>query len=168
MTDVVAYTDGGCRGNPGGIGGWGVVLVHPSTSQALERAGGVIDTTNQRMELMAALQALQSVKRAGSTVLICSDSKYTINCCSVWMEGWKRRGWVRKDGPLANLDLLQALDDVIRRHTVRWQWVAGHSGDPGNDRADALANLAMDRIAAGVAPAYEQRVTWTARLPVGG
>lgn len=163
--DVVAYTDGGCRGNPGGIGGWGVVLVHPGTAQALERAGGVIDTTNQRMELTAALQALQAVRRAGSTVLVCSDSKYVINCCSVWMAGWKRRGWARKDGPLKNVDLLQELDAVISRLDVRWQWVAGHSGDPGNDRADALANLAMDRIASGVAPEYEQRVQWTARLP---
>ena len=165
MTDVVAYTDGGCRGNPGGIGGWGVVLVHPATQQALERAGGVHDTTNQRMELMAALQALQSVRRAGSEILIVSDSKYVINCCSQWMAGWKRRGWARKDGPLANVELLQELDALIVRHTVRWQWVAGHSGDPGNDRADALANLAMDRIASGVTTGYEQRVQWRNALP---
>jgi ribonuclease HI len=90
---------------------------------------------------------------------------YVINCCSKWMAGWKARGWARKDGPLKNLDLLQELDDLIRRYTVRWRWVAGHSGDVGNDRADALANLAMDLIAAGQQPVYENRVKWTVRLP---
>lgn len=166
MTDVVAYTDGGCRGNPGGIGGWGIVLVHPGTQQALERAGGAAETTNNRMEMMAAIEALRTVKRRDARVLVCSDSKYLINCCSQWMAGWKRRGWMRKDGALANVDLLQELDALISRYDVRWQWVAGHSGDPGNDRADALANLAMDLIAAGSEPAYERRVQWSGALPI--
>jgi ribonuclease HI len=117
------------------------------------------------MELMAAIQALQSVRRAGASILVCSDSRYVIDCCSKWMKGWKRRGWSRKDGPLKNVDLLQEIDALLGRHSVHWQWIPGHSGDQGNDRADALANLAMDRISAGKAPDYERRVHWTGRLP---
>lgn len=165
MLEVVAYTDGGCRGNPGGIGGWGLVLIDPRSRVALERAGGAVDTTNNRMEMIAAIEALRAVKRRRATVLVCSDSKYLIDCCSKWMLGWKKRGWSRKDGPLKNVDLLVELDALITQHEVRWQWVPGHSGDPGNERADALANLAMDRIAAGDQPMYEHRLKWTAKLP---
>jgi ribonuclease HI len=139
--------------------------VHPGTQLALERAGGAPDTTNNRMELLAVIEALRAVKRAQSQVLVCSDSRYVIDACSKWIAGWKRRGWTRKDGPLKNVDLLREVDELIPRYTVRWQWVAGHSGDPGNDRADALANIAMDRIAAGEAAVYERRLRWTARLP---
>ena len=162
--EVVAYTDGGCRGNPG-IGGWGFVLIHPTTRTALERAGGAPEATNNRMELTAALEALTHVRRANSRVLICTDSRYVIDCCSKWMPGWKQRHWTRKDGALKNVELLQALDAALARHEVQWQWVAGHSGDPGNERADALANLAMDAIARGRDPGYEQRTRWPNALP---
>ncbi len=162
--DVVAYTDGGCRGNPG-IGGWGFVLIHPTTRTALEHAGGIPEATNNRMELTAALEALSSVRRPNSRVLVCTDSRYVIDCCSKWMTGWKERGWVRKDGALKNLELLQALDGALSRHQVRWQWVAGHSGDDGNERADALANLAMDAIASGRDPSYAHRTRWAGTLP---
>ncbi len=162
--DVVAYTDGGCRGNPG-IGGWGFILIHPGTRTALERAGGLAEATNNRMELTAALEALNSVRRPGSRVLICTDSRYVIDCCSKWMAGWKQRGWTRKDGALKNVEILQALDAALARHEVDWQWVAGHSGDDGNERADALANLAMDAIAVGGDPSYEQRTQWAGSMP---
>ncbi len=162
--DVVAYTDGGCRGNPG-IGGWGFVLIHPTTRTALERAGGILEATNNRMELTAALEALSNVRRPNSRVLICTDSRYVIDCCSKWMAGWKERGWVRKDGALKNLELLQALDVALSRHDVRWQWVAGHSGDDGNERADALANLAMDAVSSGREASYEHRTRWAGGLP---
>jgi len=162
--DVVAYTDGGCRGNPG-IGGWGFVLIHPTTRAALERGGGTPEATNNRMELTAALEALSCVRRPNSRVLVCTDSRYVIDCCSKWMPGWKARGWTRKDGALKNLELLQALDAALARHEVHWQWVAGHSGDDGNERADALANLAMDAIESGRDPSYELRTTWTGALP---
>ena len=162
--DVVAYTDGGCRGNPG-IGGWGFVLIHPQTRTALEQAGGTAEATNNRMELMAALEALSSVRRAQSRVLVCTDSRYVIDCCSKWMAGWKARGWTRKDGALKNVELLQALDAALDNHEVRWQWVAGHSGDVGNERADALANLAMDAIASQRDPSFVQRTQWSGALP---
>ena len=163
--DVVAYTDGGCRGNPG-IGGWGFILIHPGTKAALERAGGLAEATNNKMELTAALEALRTIRKPNSRVLICTDSRYVIDCCSKWMPGWKERGWKRKDGALKNVEILQALDAALTQHEVEWQWVAGHSGDDGNERADALANLAMDAITAGSDPNYERRTEWTGRLPV--
>lgn len=165
MIEIVAYTDGGCRGNPG-IGGWGVVLIHPPSGVALERAGGAHDTTNNRMEMMGAIEALRALKRDRVSILICSDSRYLIDCCSKWMPGWKRRGWTRRDGALKNVDLLQELDALLTQHDVHWQWVAGHAGVPGNERADALANLAMDRIARGQTSVIEQRADWTHPLPV--
>ncbi|MCR9161444.1 MAG: ribonuclease H [Nannocystaceae bacterium] len=163
--DVVAFTDGGCRGNPG-IGGWGFILIHPGTKSALERAGGLPEATNNKMELTAALRALEAIRKPSSRVLVCTDSRYVIDCCSKWMLGWKARGWTRKDGALKNVELLKELDGALARHEVAWQWVAGHSGDPGNERADALANLAMDAIAAGREASYERRTEWTASLPV--
>lgn len=163
MADVIAYTDGGCRGNPGGIGGWGFVLIHPSTGRALERAGGIESTTNQRMELTAAIEALRAIVRHNTSVLIHSDSKYLINCATKWMPGWKKRGWRRADGPLKNVELLRQLDPLLAGHAVRWQWVAGHSGNRGNDHADRLANEAMDRIANGRSPGFERRFRWDPR-----
>jgi ribonuclease HI len=142
------------------------VLVHPPSGTALERAGGEQDSTNNRMEMMAAIEALRRIRRPRATILVCTDSRYLIDCCSKWMQGWKRRGWTRKDGPLKNVDLLQVLDALIEQHDVLWQWVEGHSGVPGNERADMLANLAMDRIARGETEPYERSVKWTAPLPV--
>jgi ribonuclease HI len=158
--DVIAYTDGGCRGNPG-PGGWGCLLIDPKTGAARERRGGERDTTNNRMEMLAAIEAMRALAKPGLAILIHSDSKYLIQAASEWLPGWKARGWKRKDGPLKNVDLLQELDRLLALHRVRWQWVKGHDGNPGNERVDQLANEAMDAIANGDDPAWEQRRTWT-------
>jgi len=157
--DIIAWTDGGCRGNPG-PGGWAFVVVNPRTGGALERCGGERGTTNNRMEVQAAVEALASLKVKGLDVLIHSDSQYLIKAASEWIKGWKARGWKRKEGELKNVDLLQELDHLLGVHKVRWQWVKGHSGERGNERVDLLGNQAMDRIAAGQDPAWEQRCTW--------
>ncbi len=157
--DVIAYTDGGCRGNPG-VGGWACLLVHPGSGRALERAGGEAETTNNRMEMKAAIEALSTIKKQDAEVLIRSDSKYLINCCSKWIPGWRARGWKRKGGTLKNIDLLKQLDLLLGRHRVSWEWVAGHSGNRGNDRVDQLANEVMDRIEQHREPSYEKRRKW--------
>ena len=157
---LVAYTDGGCRGNPG-PGGWGCLIIDTRTGEALERCGGERATTNNRMEIMAAVEALKAVRAPGHEVLIHSDSQYLIKAASEWIPGWKARGWKRKEGPLKNVDLLKELDELLRLHTVRWQWVKGHAGHPGNERVDLLANEAMDRIRRGDDPAWEARTIWT-------
>jgi ribonuclease HI len=156
---VIAYTDGGCRGNPG-VGAWATVLINPRKGTCLELAGGERQTTNNRMEMTAAIEALKALKAEGLTVLVRSDSKYLIQCCQDWMPGWKRNGWKKKDGPLKNVDLLQELDRLLARHRVRWEWVAGHSGERGNERCDQLANEAMDRLGRGEEAAWERRGTW--------
>ena len=156
---VIAYTDGGCRGNPG-IGAWGVVLVNTAKGSCRELAGGERQTTNNRMEMQAAIEALKALKVDGLSVLIRSDSKYLIQCCQEWLPGWKRNGWKKKDGPLKNVDLLQELDRLLVRHRVRWEWVAGHSGDRGNERCDQLANESMDRLQRGDDPTWDQRGVW--------
>jgi ribonuclease HI len=159
MSGVIAYTDGGCRGNPG-VGGWAFLLVDSQTGKALERADGDPHTTNNRMEMLAAINCLHALKKAGTPVCIHSDSKYLIDCCSKWMPGWKAAGWKRKGGPLKNLDLLQELDALLQTYRVRWQWVKGHAGNPGNERVDTLANQVMDAIQAGTSAAYEKRRKW--------
>jgi len=158
--DVVIYADGGCRGNPG-IGGWGVLLIHPPTLTTLERAGAVAESTNNRMEMTAAIEGLRALKSPRGTVLMITDSRYLIDACTKWMPGWKRQSWTRKDGPLKNVDLLQELDALSQPLEIYWQWVRGHTGVPGNERTDALANLAMDRIKRGESPIHEQRGHWT-------
>src|SRR5262245_19973061 len=110
VTDVIAYTDGGCRGNPGGIGAWAVLLIHPKTGRALERAGGERETMNNRMEMQAAIEALGALRRRQTSITIRSDSQYLINCCTKWLPSWKAHGWRRNEGPLKNVDLLQKLD----------------------------------------------------------
>ncbi|MCK6488926.1 MAG: ribonuclease HI [Planctomycetes bacterium] len=154
--DVVAWTDGGCRGNPG-PGGWAFRLVNVRSRAQLERCGGEGQTTNNRMEIQAAVEALKALKRDGLAVLVHSDSQYLIKAASEWLPGWKARGWRRKEGELKNVDLLQELDRQLARHRVRWQWVKGHAGDPGNERVDALANQAMDRVQRREDPAWEGR-----------
>lgn len=154
---VVAFTDGGCRGNPG-PGGWGFLLVDVKTQAALERRGGEPHTTNNRMEMTAAIRALEAVKREGEKVEVRSDSKYLVEMCSRWIRTWKSRGWKRKDkGEIQNLDLVKRLDELIARHDVRWTWVRGHAGDLGNEHVDRLANAAMDLLARGVDAAAERR-----------
>ncbi len=157
--DVVCYTDGGCRGNPG-PGGWGFLVFNPLTGQALERCGGEQETTNNRMEMMAAIMALRSLKKDGIRVLIHSDSQYLIKAVSEWMPGWKARGWKRKEGPLKNVDLLKELDALNARFALTWRWVKGHSGNRGNEHVDALTNRAMDSVQGGREADYEGRLVW--------
>lgn len=137
------YTDGACRGNPG-PGGWGAVLVAGERRKTLY--GGAQATTNNRMELMAAIEALRALK-GRQRVALHTDSKYLMDGISTWLAGWKLRGWktaARK--PVKNQDLWQALDVAASRHDVTWKWVKGHSGHPGNEEADALANRGIDEL----------------------
>jgi len=164
VPDIIAYTDGGCRGNPG-VGAWAFVLIHRATGRALERADATAQTTSNRMELQAVLEALSAVKRSRSGVLLVSDSKYVINCGSQWLAGWKRRGWQRADGPLKNLDLLQRLDLALAAHQIEWRWVPGHSGEAGNERVDRLVNEAMDRLMQRADTRWDHRRMWTESLP---
>lgn len=163
MSKVVVFTDGGCRGNPG-VGAWAFVLVDTSTRKALEGTGGEQQTTNNRMEMWAAIAAMQAVKKADTQLLIVTDSKYLIGCCTQWMTGWKKNGWKRKGDPLKNLDLLQKLDELISGREVEFRWVAGHSGHVGNEHVDRLGNEAMDRLERGQDAAYERRFDWTGPL----
>jgi ribonuclease HI len=144
MTDaVIIYTDGACRGNPG-PGGWGVILNYKGKIKELY--GAEKHTTNNRMELMAAIQALESLKRPCS-VQLNSDSIYVLKGITDWMPNWKKRGWkTAAKTPVKNEDLWRRLDAAIAKHKVEWKWVKGHSGDTGNDRADALANLGIDSL----------------------
>jgi ribonuclease HI len=137
LTTVDMWTDGACKGNPG-PGGWGAWM----RAGALERElfGGEPVTTNNRMELTAVLEGLRALRRP-CAVTLHVDSTYVMKGMSTWLAGWKRNGWVTgAKAPVKNKDLWQALDEEIGRHTVTWVWVKGHSGDPGNDRADQLAN----------------------------
>lgn len=157
---LIAYTDGGCRGNPG-IGSWAFVLVNPATGTALERTGGERETTNNRMELMGPIEALRALRRDQIAVTIHSDSQYVVKGMTEWVRGWQKRGWRKADGkPVLNADLWQVLVAEAARHRVRWQWVEGHAGHQGNERVDLLANQAMDRMQRGEDPAWEQRGTW--------
>ena len=157
--DVVIYTDGGCRGNPG-PGGWGFLVFNPVSGHALERCGGDKETTNNRMEMMAAIMALKSLKKDGIRVLLHSDSQYMIKAMTEWVEGWKARGWKKKDGVLKNVDLLKELDALKNRFSVTWRWVKGHAGNRGNEHVDQLTNRAMDSVQAGEDGAYEGRLEW--------
>lgn len=140
---VIIYTDGACRGNPG-RGGWGVILSYKATVKELY--GGDKDTTNNRMELMAAIQALEALTKPCSVQLY-SDSSYVLKGITEWMPNWKKRGWkTAARHPVKNVDLWQRLDTAIAKHNIEWKWVKGHSGDKGNDRADALANLGIDSL----------------------
>ncbi|MGH8166548.1 MAG: ribonuclease HI [Woeseiaceae bacterium] len=140
---VDIYTDGACRGNPG-PGGWGAVLVAGRHRKALY--GGERETTNNRMELKAAIEALRALK-GRQAVLLHTDSKYLLEGVSKWLPGWKARGWktaARK--PVRNQDLWETLDALAGKHDITWKWVKGHSGHAGNDEADALANRGIDEL----------------------
>lgn len=137
MKEVVIYTDGACKGNPG-PGGWGAWL--KSGEHVKEMCGGELLTTNNRMELTAPIEALASLKQACAVTLY-TDSQYLRNGISTWIHGWKARGWKTADHkPVKNIDLWQRLDALAQQHQVRWRWVKAHAGDVGNERADALAN----------------------------
>jgi ribonuclease HI len=137
---VVIHTDGACSGNPG-PGGWGAVLQYGSTVKELK--GGAAMTTNNQMELTAAIEALNALKRPVEVELH-TDSTYVKDGLNKWMIGWKKNGWKTSDKkPVKNLELWQALDAAVQRHTIDWRWVKGHAGDPMNERADELANEGM-------------------------
>ena len=140
MTDkkqVVMYTDGACKGNPG-VGGWGVSLQYGQHRKEL--FGGEAETTNNRMELTAAIEGLKQLKQA-CKVTIYTDSKYVMQGMEEWLAGWKARGWkTASKSPVKNVDLWQALEAAQARHSIDWRWVKGHAGHDGNERADALAN----------------------------
>jgi ribonuclease HI len=139
---VVIYTDGACKGNPG-PGGWGAWLRSGLHEQEL--FGGEAVTTNNRMELTAVIRALAALKRPCQVALY-TDSQYVRQGITEWIHGWKKRGWVTADKkPVKNADLWRALDQEVTRHQVHWHWVKGHSGDEGNERADALANAGAAR-----------------------
>jgi len=140
---VEIFTDGACRGNPG-PGGWGVVMRYRGKERTLH--GGEADTTNNRMELMAAIQGLEALTRP-CAVNLTTDSKYVMQGITEWIEGWKRNGWKNSaKQPVKNVDLWQRLDQARSRHKVKWQWVRGHTGHPENERADELANLGIDEL----------------------
>ncbi|WP_234085552.1 ribonuclease HI [Azonexus sp. R2A-61] len=144
MTESVdIYTDGACRGNPG-PGGWGVLLRMGAHEKELW--GGEAATTNNRMELLAVINALDAMKRPISA-RVHSDSQYVLKGIREWIHGWKRNGWKTADKkPVKNADLWQRLDELARQHRIEWIWVKGHAGDPGNERADALANRGIDEL----------------------
>jgi len=143
VTEVTIYTDGACRGNPG-PGGWGALLI--SGGHRRELSGSEGHTTNNRMELMAAIQALRALKRPVEATLF-TDSKYVATGISEWLPQWKARGWRTADKkPVKNQDLWEALDAECARHKVNWRWVKGHAGDVGNERVDQLANEAIDAL----------------------
>ena len=142
---LFAYTDGACSGNPG-PGGWGAVLLAKDGDEVLKERtlqGGEPETTNNRMELMAAICALEALERA-SVITVVTDSAYVKNGVSQWIHGWKRNGWrTASKKPVKNVELWQRLDTAQAQHTVTWEWVKGHAGHPENERADELARAGM-------------------------
>lgn len=140
---VLLYTDGACRGNPG-PGGWGAVLEHGSRRKTLH--GGEANTTNNRMELTAVIQGLSALKRR-CRVRVVTDSRYVMQGMTEWLPNWKKKRWRTAGGkPVMNVDLWQQLDEVVAGHEVEWEWVRGHSGHPGNEAADRLANRGIDEL----------------------
>jgi ribonuclease HI len=141
---VEIYTDGGCQPNPG-TGGWAAILLYGDTEKEL--SGGEPNTTNNRMELTAAVRALEALKRPCHVVLH-TDSEYLKNGVSTWIHGWKKNGWKRKEGALKNIDLWQRLDELIAKHKIEWRWVRGHAGHELNERCDVLAGQAIAALKA--------------------
>jgi ribonuclease HI len=140
---VDIFTDGACRGNPG-PGGWGALL--RTGGKERELSGGEADTTNNRMELMAAIAALEALKRP-CQVELTTDSRYVMQGIESWLPRWRANGWQTRDKqPVKNQDLWQELDALLPNHRLEWHWVKGHSGNPGNERVDELANRAIDAL----------------------
>ena len=146
MLELKAFTDGACSGNPG-PGGWGVVLQAINAGEIVKErklSGGAGETTNNQMELMAAISALETLERA-SSITVVTDSSYVKDGVSTWIHGWKRNGWkTAAKKPVKNVELWQRLDAAQARHNVTWEWVKGHAGHPENERADALARAGME------------------------
>ncbi len=139
---VKIYTDGACWGNPG-PGGWAAILITPGHRKEIN--GAEPQTTNNRMEITAALEGLKALNQP-SVVQLFTDSSYLVNAATAWIPGWKARGWRRKDGVLLNADLWQELDREMARHEINWTWVKGHAGNRYNERADELANRAIRKL----------------------
>ncbi len=140
---VTLYTDGACRGNPG-PGGWGALLMFGNHEKEL--SGGEAATTNNRMEMMAAIEGLRQLKEPCAVTLY-TDSKYVLQGFTEWLPGWKAKGWKTADKkPVKNVDLWQALEEAAAKHRIRWHWVKGHNGDPHNERVDALAVAAAKQF----------------------
>ena len=145
MNHIEIHTDGACKGNPG-PGGWGVLLKSGHTEKEL--FGGELATTNNRMELTAVIEALAALKRP-CQVSLYLDSEYVRKGITEWIHGWKARGWrTASKQPVKNVELWQRLDELVATagHHIEWHWVRGHTGDPGNERADALANRGVDQV----------------------
>lgn len=143
MDKVVIYTDGACKGNPG-PGGWGALLI--AGEHKKELFGGELNTTNNRMELKAVIEALSALKRP-CEVIVHTDSQYVQKGISEWIHGWKARGWkTASKEPVKNVDLWQALDTAQSTHSIQWRWVKGHAGHDGNERADRLANMGVASV----------------------
>lgn len=143
MKNIEIFTDGACRGNPG-PGGWGVLLRYSGQEKTLH--GGEANTTNNRMELTAAIKALEALREACNVVLT-TDSQYVRKGITEWLAGWKRNGWkTAAKKPVKNADLWQALDELSSKHTIDWRWVKGHSGHRENEICDELANLGIDEL----------------------
>jgi ribonuclease HI len=143
LNEIVIYTDGACKGNPG-PGGWGVLLKSGGTEKELY--GGELVTTNNRMEMTAVIEALAALKRP-CAVTVWLDSQYVLKGITEWLPGWKAKGWrTAAKAPVKNVELWQRLDALVQGggHVIDWRWVRGHNGDPGNERADALANLGVE------------------------
>ena len=146
MNKIVIYTDGACKGNPG-PGGWGALL-RAADGAEKELCGGEPETTNNRMEMMAVIEALSALKRPCHVILFV-DSQYVLKGMTEWLHGWKAKGWrTAAKQPVKNVDLWQRLDTLVHQseHRIEWQWVKGHAGDPGNERADALANRGVEQL----------------------
>lgn len=146
MPDLFVYTDGACSGNPG-PGGWGALMIAREGAKVLkerELCGGEAHTTNNRMELLGAINALEALERP-SVLTIITDSTYVKNGVSTWIHGWKRNGWrTSNKKSVKNVELWQRIDEAQARHTVTWEWVKGHAGHPENERADELARAGME------------------------
>ncbi len=141
MDKVTIYTDGACKGNPG-VGGWGALLV--AGTREKELFGGEKETTNNRMELTAVIESLKALKRP-CEITMYIDSQYVLKGITEWIHGWKAKGWkTASKEPVKNVDLWQALDEARMAHQIDWRWVKGHAGDPGNERADMLANRGVE------------------------
>jgi ribonuclease HI len=153
MPDLYAYTDGACSGNPG-PGGWGVLLLAKDGDNVIKErtlSGGEANTTNNRMELLAAIHALETLARPSSLTIV-TDSAYVKNGVTGWIHGWKRNGWkTANKKPVKNVELWQRLDEAQQRHDVTWEWVKGHAGHPENERADELAREGMKPFKKGAA-----------------
>lgn len=158
------YSDGACKGNPG-PGGWGAVVVD-SNGVRQEFYGGEMDTTNQRMELRAAYEAIKHTP-VGADVEICTDSKYAINCMTQWVYGWVKKDWKSANGDVKHQDILKPMYDLIRTRNVEWTWVKGHSGHIENERCDALANMGVSSLGIAQAPKANSAVIGADALTLG-